>query len=91
MLAGVLDPDGRRVILTEERWAHIKLRHPEVSRHLGELLRALREPDERSLGREQSEELFHIEWSGPGRRLRVVVHYEDGEGYVITAFPEGSA
>lgn len=90
MLARVLDPDGRTVLLTEERWEHVKRRHPEVSPHLGDLLRALREPDKRGLGRELGQELFFTEWSGPGRWLRVVVHFEDGEGHVVTAFPEDS-
>jgi hypothetical protein len=90
MLALVLDPDGRRVILTEERWRHIKARHPEVSPRLGELLRAIRVPDRRGQGRYPFEEWFLVEWPGPAPWLRVVVHYEHGEGRVMTAFPESS-
>jgi hypothetical protein len=67
MLAATRDPDGRRVVLTEERWSHIKLRHPEVSPHLAEVMRAVREPHRRASGREPFEEWFFLEWSGPAR------------------------
>jgi hypothetical protein len=87
---GTRDPDGRRVVLTDDRWAHIKQRHPDVVPHLGEVMRAIREPDRRAEGRKHSEE-WYFEWSGPARWLRVVVHYEHGEGTVMTAFPESSS
>lgn len=86
MLATTLDPDGRRVVLTEERWAHIKRRHPEVTRHLGEVMRAVREPDRRRPGREPFEEWYFLEGVRPARGLQVVVHYEHSEGRVLTAF-----
>jgi len=90
VLATTIDPDGRRVVLSSERWSHIKRRHPEVAPHLGEIMRAIREPDRRGAGREPAEEWFFLEWSGPGPWLRVVVHFETGEGAVITAFPQES-
>jgi hypothetical protein len=90
VLAATLDPDGRRVVLSEERSSHIKTRHPEMSPHLGEVMRAVREPDRRAVGHVAGEEWFLVEWSGPGRWLRVVVHFDSGEGTVITAFSEGS-
>ena len=34
MLAATLDPDGRRVVLTEERWQHIKDRHPDTTKEV---------------------------------------------------------
>jgi hypothetical protein len=51
MLAATRDPDGRRVVLTDDRWAHIEQRHPDVAPHLGEVMRAIREPDRRAEGR----------------------------------------
>lgn len=90
MLSTALDPDGRRVVLTEERWSHIKQRHPELTPHLGEVMRAVREPDRRAPGREPIEEWFFLHWAGPGHRLRVVVHFESTEGEIKTAFPESS-
>jgi hypothetical protein len=90
VLASTIDPDGRRVVLSAERWSHINLRHPEVAPHLGEVIRAIREPDGRGSGRSTVEESFFLEWSGPGPWLRVVVHFESGEGVLMTAFPQRS-
>jgi hypothetical protein len=90
VLAATLDPDGRRVVLTAERWAHIKERHPEVSPHLGEVMRAVREPERRRRGPKPFEEWFFVEWAGPARRLQVVVHFKGELGHIWTAFPEGS-
>jgi hypothetical protein len=86
MIAATLDADGRRVVLTDDAWLHIKQRHPEISRHLGEVMRAVREPDGRATGRKPFEEWFFLEWEGPAEWLQVVVHYEHGEGRVKTAF-----
>jgi hypothetical protein len=88
VLATTLDPEGRRVVLTEERWEHIRRRHGEVTPHLAEVLRAIREPDRRATGRRPEREFYFLEWLGPGRWLRVVVHYEGREGEVRTAYPE---
>jgi hypothetical protein len=90
VIATTLDPDGRRVVLTDEAWGHIKQRHPETSQYVGEIMRAVREPDVRVAGPKPDEEWFFVEWSGPGRWLQVVVHYEHGEGRVKTAFPRQS-
>jgi hypothetical protein len=90
MLAMALDPDGRRVVLTEERWLHVKARHPEMASYLGEIMRAVREPDRRRSGRAELEEWFFLEHSGPRRWLEVVVHYEGGEGWIATAFSRES-
>jgi hypothetical protein len=89
VLSTTFDPDGRRVVLTEERWAHIKRRHPELTGQLGEVMRAIREPDRRTDGREPFEEWFFLEGVRPAGWLQVVVHFDDSEGQVITAFPRG--
>lgn len=90
VLAATLDPDGRRVELTENRWRHIRSEHTEMARHLGEIMRAVREPDRRRSGRASHEEWFFLERAGPSRWLQVVVHYERDEGWIITAFPRRS-
>ena len=38
IVATVLDPDGRSVDLTGERWAHITDGHPELARYRNEVL-----------------------------------------------------
>ena len=87
MLSRTTDPDGRRVVLGEERWLHIKSEHADLARHLREIMAAVREPDLRLPGRTPGEEWFLVEGAGPARWLHVVVHYEGGEGWIATAFP----
>jgi hypothetical protein len=86
ILVSTLDPDGRRVELTEERWRHILAGHPELATHLEAVARAVREPDRRLAGRQDDEEWFYLEHAGPSRWLKVVVHYERGRGRIVTAF-----
>lgn len=89
-LASAVDPDGRRVELTEERWRHILAGHPELAPHLASVTRAILEPDQRRAGREVGEEWFYLENAGPSRWLKVVVHYEGGRGRIVTAFARRS-
>ena len=56
MAATVVDPDGRTIELTEERWAHITAGHPELARHQGEVLETVRTPTRRRLGPTLGEE-----------------------------------
>ncbi len=90
MVAATLDPDGRRVSLTDERWLHIKSRRPQLGGYLREIMTAVREPSRRVDGRASNEEWFFLEDAGPARWLQVVVHYEGGEGWIVTAFPRRS-
>lgn len=90
MLAATSDPDGRRVVLMEGRWLHIKSEHPELVRHLRDIMATVREPDRRIGGRSAGEEWFLAEHVGPSRWLQVVVHYEGGDGWIATAFPRKS-
>jgi hypothetical protein len=86
VLAWVLDPDGRRVELTFERWGHIVATHPEVARHREKVLAAIRAPDRRLQGRRQNEEWYLLKGEGPSRWLRVVVAYGGERGWIVTAF-----
>ena len=90
VLVSTLDPDGRRVELVEERWRHILAEHPELAPHLANVTQAVREPDQRMAGREANEEWFYLEGAGPSRWLKVVVHYEQGRGWIATAFARRS-
>jgi hypothetical protein len=90
VLATTLDPDGRRVHLTDERWEHVRSDHPELSRSMREIMTAVREPEVRTPGRKPAEERFFVSWRPPGLWLRVVVHYEGDEGWIRTAFPDSS-
>lgn len=88
VLAEVVDPDGRRVELTAERWQHI-IRpdgHPELRSHQAEVLRAVQTPDERRTAARANEQWFFLRRVGPSRWLQVVVAYEDDRGFIATAF-----
>jgi len=90
VLASALDPDGRRVELSAERWDHIVDGHPELGPHLESVMRAVRSPDRKLSGRRQGEEWFYLRGAGPSRWLKVVVHYEGGRGRIVTAFARRS-
>jgi hypothetical protein len=84
------DPNGRLVELTAERWSHITAGHPELAPHLADVVQAVEKPDRQLPGRAPHEEWFYLEDVGPSRWLKVVVHYEQGTGRIITAFARRS-
>lgn len=89
--ATVIDPNGRTVHLTEERWGHIVAGHPELESHLVDMLAAVRDPRHRLRGRREDEEWFYLDKIGPSRWLKVVVRYgESGDGWIVTAFARRS-
>lgn len=90
MVAATLDPDRRRVVLDEHGWSHIKRRHPQLARSLREIMATVRKPDRRMPGRVDDETWFFAEGAGTLRWLQVVVHYEGGEGWIVTAFRRAS-
>jgi hypothetical protein len=81
------DPDGRRVVLTDERWRHIVERHPELRELRVAILLAVAEPHAHRPGHQRCEEWFYGRGFGPSAYVRVVVHYERGLGSITTAFP----
>jgi hypothetical protein len=86
-LTTVVDPDGRAVELTDERWAHITGGHPELARLREKVLETVRAPSRRKPGPTLGEEWFYQEGVGPSRWLKVVVPYESTErGWIVTAF-----
>ena len=65
MIAATFDPDGRRVVLPERSWAHIKSRRPQLAGRLREIMTAVREPTRRVQGRASGEEWFFLEEADP--------------------------
>jgi hypothetical protein len=82
-----VDPDGRGIVLSEDRWAHVLLRHPYLDIEPEALLSAVARPDARMPGRRRGEEWFYRRGAGPSAWVRVVVHYEGDRGLIVTAFP----
>jgi len=85
-----IDPDGRHVLLTRERWLHILERHQELEVDPDVILGAVADPDRRVAGPEMGEEWFYSSGFGPSRWLRVVVHCEKDRGRIVTVFPRRS-
>jgi hypothetical protein len=87
VIATTLDPEGRRVVLGDDVWNHVKRRHPVLAPRLREIMAAVREPARRSPGREEGEEWYFSSEAGTHLWIQVVVPYEGGEGWIVTAFP----
>jgi hypothetical protein len=81
------DPDGRRIVLSTERWLHILEDHEELADELEEIRRGVSTPAIRRRGRWLDEEWFYLAGPGPTHFVKVVVHYERGGGRIVTAFP----
>ncbi len=96
VLATVLDPEGRSVDLTRERWAHIVgdvpggTGHPELRWYREDILRTVREPTLRLPGRVSTQEWFYLEGVGPSRYVKVVVEFTQERGHIVTAFARRS-
>lgn len=88
ILGEVVDPDGRRVELTVERWRHIIHQdgHPELTAFQAAVLCAVQDPDERRMAPRGNEQWFFVRDIGPSRWLQVVVAYEADRGFIVTAF-----
>jgi len=78
--------DGTEVLLTEERWKHIVLRHPELEDKLSLVVNAVASPDEVYL---DAGGAFHVlkRLSNEVSDYLVVIYFkEHGEGYIRTAY-----
>ena len=86
--ATAVDPDGRTVVLREERWRHIVNGHPELRSLERKIIEAVERPTVRRPGRSHSETWHYLELRPPRPApwLKVVVRYGAQEGLVVTAF-----
>jgi len=73
LLSTTLDPDRRRVVLTQERWEHSKRRHPDLSASAREIMAAVQEPTVRRHGSAAGEELTFVDQRGRRRPWLQVV------------------
>lgn len=74
---------GKLIRLTDERFQHIKDRHPEIGSHLSKILQTVHDPDLVTSG--WFEEVIAIRKFGVFY-LAVVYREEETDGFVITAF-----
>lgn len=82
------DPKGVRVVLPAPLWQEKILRdHPELAAHLGDVLRAIAEPDRVLPDPVYEGRCRHyLHGAGPSRWLLVVVSYEQDPARIISAF-----
>jgi len=80
----VTDSEGRIVVLTFERWRHIVERHESLHRRNGEVLQAVADPEDRLQGRRPGEEWFYGRSAPPEKWIKVVVHFEEDRGQIVT-------
>ncbi len=85
-----VDPDGRIVALDFRGWRHILETHRELQVERQVILDAVSKPDRRSPGHDPGEEWFYRRGFGASQWIKVVVHYEDERGLIVTAFPRRS-
>jgi hypothetical protein len=87
----IVDPLGRTVRLTDERWRHIVDGHPYMAPFRAEVLQAVRAPTDRAEQPRSGQDWFYLGNAGPSRWLKVVVAFdEDFVGSIRTAFPRRS-
>ena len=89
ILARVLDPDDRVVVMTAERWDHIMQKHPYLGLSVFEVMEIVEFPDHRTPDPLRDRERYYGRGVGPSRWVRVVVAFDRVEvGKVLTAFPQ---
>jgi hypothetical protein len=86
ILASVLDPDGRTVVLDSESWSHVLDTHAELETYRDHVLQAVATPDHREPDPRPGRERFWALHLGPSRWLRVIVDFNRDPAQVITAF-----
>lgn len=90
-MQNVVDPHGRTVHLTDERWAHIIRRHPYMDAFQAGVLEAITSPTEIVRGPRPDQDWYYRQGAGPSHWLKVVVAYDEhNTGSIRTAFPRRS-
>ncbi len=81
----IIDKTGRKIHLSEERWSHIRIGHPQII-DLEEIKQTLSKPLKiLESDRDESVSGYFFYKKERKRYLKVSVKYLNGEGYVITA------
>lgn len=78
--------DGTKVLLSEERWKHITLRHPELEYKFAQVLAAVANPDEVYVDPTRAVHVLKRLTHETSDYLVVIYRKEDGECYIRTAY-----
>ena len=82
------DKSGRRIRLSNERWAHINQEHPEVAPYLEDIKDTLTNPT-RIVPNEDDDNVNYYYKNFKERQLQyllVIVKYLNNHGFIITAY-----
>ena len=86
----VIDPTGYAVILTEQAWAHVIRRHPEMSPFRPLVIRTVEGPDSIYLGkRDSSRRVYARRYArvpGLGNELTLLVFAGNEDRFIATAY-----
>jgi hypothetical protein len=85
-LAEISDPEGRKVVLLARIWeGKITLDHPELRKHLEDVLGTVTAPDHDEPDPRQYRRRYYRRRVGPSQWLLVIVSFEQDPGRIITA------
>jgi len=77
-------PDGRRVILTDDYWQHIKFRHPEIEDDQDSLIRTVEKPDETF--QDNRGGVHALKRLDKSHFIVVIYEFENDIGFIRTAY-----
>ena len=86
MLSTVTAFDGTRVLLSERRWGHIVLRHPELENKRSLVLDAVANPDEAYFDATGAVHVLKKLVNGVSDFIVVIYVRKGKEGYIRTAY-----
>src|SRR3989344_925484 len=83
----IIDKTGRKIHLTNERWRHIIIKHPDIAGKAEEVKRLLEKPDLTTPHKFDDNMKNYYKYNKKDKNyLLVSVKYLNGDGFVATAF-----
>ena len=87
----VTDKTGRKIHLSEERWSHIRKKHPEIE-NIELIEQTIKNPD-KIVQYVLDKNIYYFykyfkNFKSPKRYLLLIVKYLNGGGFIITAYLE---
>jgi hypothetical protein len=85
-ITSVHTKDGKKIILREKQWQHIKHRHPEMANRLNDIEEAIRNPTVRIRYSDATTKFYRF-IKREKKYMMVAARFFNGEGCIITAYP----
>lgn len=84
-MSEIIASNGTRVVLTEERWKHILVRHSELENKINRVMEAVVRPDETYIDSTGAIHALKRLIDEVSEYLVAIYRKTDGEGYIRTA------